>query len=150
MPLLGALIQQSLRLTSRVKLPRRSVIKAQERELKGLLNKAQNTSFGRHFHFDKILSSPDVVTEFQRTVPIYNYNSIFKEWWHRCLEEEKDVCWPGQIKYFALSSGTSESASKHIPVTREMIRALRKASIRQILTLGKYDLPSTTFEKGKY
>jgi len=47
-----------------------------------------------------------------------------------------------------LSSGTAGSASKHIPVTREMIKALRKASIRQITTLGKYDLPASVFEKG--
>ena len=29
-----------------------------------------------------------------------------------------------------------------------MIKALRKASIRQITTLGKYDLPASVFEKG--
>lgn len=148
MPLLGALIQQSLRLSSRVKLRRRSLPKAQERELIALLSKAQNTSFGKQFHFDKILSSPDPISEFQKSVPLYNYNTIFKEWWHRCLAEEHDVCWPGHIKYFALSSGTSESASKHIPVTKDMIRSLRKASIRQIITLGKYDIPASTFEKG--
>lgn len=148
MPLIGALIQQSLRLSNRVKLRRRSLQKAQERELNALLSKAQHTAFGKHFHFNDILASPDPVKAFQQAVPIYNYNSIFKEWWYRCLEEEKDVCWPGQVHYFALSSGTSESASKHIPVTKDMIRSLRKASIRQIITLGKYDLPASTFEKG--
>lgn len=148
MPLIGALIQQSLRLSNRVKLPRRSLPKAQERELKALLSKAKDTAFGRHYQFQRILEDADPIRAFREAVPIYNYNSIFKEWWHRCLEEEHDVCWPGHVKYFALSSGTSESASKHIPVTKEMIRSLRKASIRQILTLGKYDIPASTFEKG--
>ena len=148
MPLLGAFIQQGLRLSNRVRLRKPSLVKAQEKELRKLLSKAQHTAFGRHFRFDNILHVDQLAETFRRTVPIYNYTSIFKEWWHRCLKEEKDVCWPGHIKYFALSSGTSDSASKHIPVTKEMIRSLRKASIRQIITLGKYDLPSSTFEKG--
>lgn len=148
MPLLGALIQQGLRLSSRVKLRRRSLQKAQERELLALISKAQYTAFGKHFDFSRILSAGNPLREFQASVPIYNYNTIFDQWWHRCLKEEHDVCWPGYVKYFALSSGTSESASKHIPVTKEMIRSLRKASIRQIITLGKYDIPASTFEKG--
>ena len=33
-------------------------------------------------------------------------------------EGEADVCWPGKVKYFALSSGTSETSSKYIPITK--------------------------------
>lgn len=148
MPLLGALIKQGLKISSRVRLRFQSLAYYQKRELKKLLVKAEHTSFGKEFNFTEILSNKDVVTPFQNNVPIYNYNSIFEQWWNRCLKEEKDVCWPGHVKYFALSSGTSEAASKHIPVTKEMVKSLRKASIRQIITLGKYDLPASTFEKG--
>ncbi|MTI20732.1 GH3 auxin-responsive promoter, partial [Fulvivirga sp. RKSG066] len=73
---------------------------------------------------------------------------IYNEWWHQAQEGRKDVCWPGRLKYFALSSGTSEAASKYIPITREMKRAIQKTSIRQILTLSKYDLPAEVFEGG--
>ncbi len=148
MPLLGALIKQGLKISSQIRLRFRSPAFYQKKELRFLLKKAEYTSFGKKFNFTSILSDSDLVKSFQDHVPIYNYNTIFQEWWHRCLEEEKDVCWPGKVKYFALSSGTSEAASKHIPVTHEMVKALRKASIRQIITLGKYDLPATTFEKG--
>jgi hypothetical protein len=83
------------------------------------------------------------------TVPVYDYNKIFNEWWHKSLEGEKDVCWPGTVKYYALSSGTSESASKQIPVTKAMTKAIQKTSIRQILSLGHYkDLPPDLYEKG--
>ncbi len=34
-----------------------------------------------------------------------------------------DVTWPGKIKYYALSSGTSEAASKYIPVTKDLLRS---------------------------
>ena len=148
MPLLGALIKQGLRLSSRVRLRNDTPVSYQRRELKKLLKTAAHTSFGKKFDFDGILHSKDIAAKFRESVPLYTYNTIFEEWWHRCLAEENDVCWPGHIKYFALSSGTSEAASKHIPVTRDMVKALRKASIRQIITLGKYDLPATTFEKG--
>ena len=64
------------------------------------------------------------------------------------MHYEEDICWPGKVKYFALSSGTSDSSSKHIPVTRDMIRSIRKVSFRQILSLAKYNLPESLFEKG--
>lgn len=148
MPLLGSLIKQGLKLTTRVKLRNNSPYYYQKKELKKLLSRAEDTSFGHRFSFRNILDADDKAAAFSKNVPLYDYDKIFSEWWHRCLAEENDVCWPGHIKYFALSSGTAGSASKHIPVTREMVRALRKASIRQITTLGKYDLPATVFEKG--
>lgn len=148
MPVLGSLIKQGLKLSTRVKLRDNSPMREQLRELKKLLRKAEDTAFGKHFRFDEIQQSKNFVRVFQERVPLYTYNTLFDEWWHRCLKEEEDVCWPGHVKYFALSSGTSEAASKHIPVTKEMIRALRKASIRQMITLGKYDLPASFFTKG--
>jgi len=86
--------------------------------------------------------------KFQQLVPTYNYNKIYNEWWYKAKEGVADVCWPGRIKYFALSSGTSESASKHIPVTKEMTKAIQRTSIRQIISLSKYDLPASFFEAG--
>jgi len=148
MPFLGALIKQGLKLGSRVRLRSVAPQRQQQKELLRLLTKAQHTAFGKEYGFSEILSSPDSVSAFRSRVPFHNYNSMHDRWWHRCLKEEVDVCWPGHVKYFALSSGTSESASKHIPVTNDMVKALKKASIRQILTLGKYDLPAEFFEKG--
>jgi hypothetical protein len=52
------------------------------------------------------------------------------------------------VKYFALSSGTSEASSKYIPVTSDMLRAIKKTSIRQIISLAQYDFPPEFFEKG--
>ncbi len=148
MPLLGSLIKQGLKLSTRVRLRNNTPANYQKRELKRLLKKAQFTVFGKHYDFSRILNSYNLYNTFKETVPVFDYDKIFEQWWHRCLNEEVDICWPGHIKFFALSSGTAGSASKHIPVTREMIKSLRKASIRQITTLGKYDLPASVFEKG--
>src|SRR5687767_1479148 len=133
--LLGAAIKQGLKLSMKVPRIVSSPGQLQRIELKKLLKKASQTSFGKHYRFEEILDSEDVTATFKEKVPIHTYNSMFEYWWKRCLNEEENVCWPGFVKYFALSSGTSESASKHIPITRDMVKALRKATIRQMLTL---------------
>jgi hypothetical protein len=86
---------------------------------------------------------------FKKNVPVFNYDKMHDAWWHKLVEGEKDVSWPGKIKYFALSSGTSGAASKRIPVTMDMVNAIRKTGVRQILSLSRYKgLPSTVFEGG--
>jgi len=128
----------------------------QNRELRKLLTKAQFTEFGRKFDFETILRSKgrmhtegDLYQKFRQNVPVYNYNKIYKAWWHRTKAGEYDICWPGRTRYFALSSGTSEASTKHIPITRDMAKAIRRTSIRQILSLSNYpDLPGKLYEKG--
>src|SRR5215204_3357373 len=97
----------------------------QLRVLKKLLKKARHTEFGQKYFFDQILLNRHIIKKYQELVPTYDYNSIYQEWWHKTLENFPDVCWPGRIKYFALSSGTSESASKYIPVTQDLMRGNR-------------------------
>ena len=87
--------------------PRRQQLKV----LKKLLRLARFTQFGQAFKFDEILMSRHSGKKFQQLVPTYNYSKIYEEWWHKAVEGTPDVCWPGVIKYFALSSGTSEAAA---------------------------------------
>ena len=86
---------------------------------------------------------------FQQMVPTYDYCKIFHEWWYRALDGKPDVCWPGIIKFFALSSGTSDSSSKYIPITKELIKANTLTSIRQLISLATYtNVPKTSVGKG--
>ncbi|MBN1187602.1 MAG: GH3 auxin-responsive promoter family protein [Bacteroidales bacterium] len=121
--------------------------KVQTETLKYLLEKAQNTEFGNRYNFQLIAHSSDPVGTFQKNVKLYNYISMQDEFWHKALNGVEDVCWPGKIKYFGLTSGTSDSASKRVPVTTEMIKAIRRVAIKQILSLHQYDLPSSFFNK---
>ena len=121
----------------------------QLRVLKKLLQRARFTAFGQHYRFDEILLSRHVGKVFQDRVPVHDYNKIYEEWWKKTLDGVPDVTWPGKIKYYALSSGTSESSSKYIPVTREMLRSNRINYIRQLLTLMSYEhLPRNSVTKG--
>ena len=107
--------------------------------LKKLLKKARFTQFGQLYKFDEILMSKHAGKKFQQLVPTYNYSKLYKDWWYQTLEGTPDVCWPGTIKYFALSSGTSEAASKYIPITKDLIKANTITSTRQLLSLARYE-----------
>jgi hypothetical protein len=154
MPLLGNLLKKGIKIRESLEQEYSSPFDLQKNELRKLLIAASFTAFGRHYRFKKILKafkSTDhkaFYTAYKSLIPLHNYNKIHNEWWYRDLRGEANVCWPGKVKYFALSSGTSESSSKHIPVTREMSKAIQRTSIRQILTLSKYDLPPELFETG--
>ncbi len=117
--------------------------------LKKLLRKARFTQFGQLYKFDEILLSRHPAKKFQQNVPTYDYSKIYNEWWYKALEGIPDVCWPGVIKYFALSSGTSDASSKYIPITKELLRSNNITSIRQLMSLAKYDnVPKSSIGKG--
>jgi hypothetical protein len=130
-------------------IPVRDPRRQQIRVLKKLLKKARFTQFGQQFRFDEILMSRHPGKKFQQLVPTYNYDKIYRDWWHKTLEGTSDVCWPGVIKFFALSSGTSEAASKYIPITKELIKSNTITSVKQLMSLAKYEnVPKKAIGKG--
>nr|WP_321222825.1 GH3 auxin-responsive promoter family protein [uncultured Psychroserpens sp.] len=125
-----------------------SPVENQHKILKMLLEKAKDTQFGKHYKFESILDSQNVEKSFSETVPYFDYNKINDEWWHKLHEDESDVTWPGNPSYFALSSGTTGKTSKRIPVTDDMIDAIRQSGIKQVFALSNFNLPADFFEKG--
>ena len=122
-----------------LRLPTNTPKRQQIRVLKKLLRKARHTEFGQRYFFDQILMSRHPGRKFQDLVPIHDYNTIHGKWWHRTLEGVPDVCWPGHIKDFALSSGTSEAARKYIPVTKDLMKGNRIVMLKQLLSLRTYE-----------
>lgn len=132
-----------------LRLPARSPRRQQIRVLRKLLKKARFTEFGQKYRFDEILLSKHAGKKFQQLVPTYDYNKIYEAWWHKTLEGRPDICWPGKIKFFALSSGTSESASKYIPITNDLMRGNKIVMIKQLLSLRTYhDISVKSIGKG--
>ena len=132
-----------------LRLPENDPRRQQLRVLKKLLKKARFTEFGQHYRFDDILLSRHLGKKFQEIVPVHDYNKIYEEWWKKTLDGVPDVTWPGKIQYYALSSGTSESASKYIPVTKDILRSNRINYLRQMLSLINYEhLPRNAVTKG--
>jgi hypothetical protein len=134
--------------TKALGLPQKSPGSQQRKVLKKLLRKARFTEFGQAYHFDEILMAKDPAKTFQELVPTCNYSKIYKDWWYKTLDGTPDVCWPGKIKYYALSSGTSEAASKFLPITKDLLKGNKMVMVKQLLTLRHYeDLPVKSIGK---
>ncbi len=110
-----------------------------------LLTKAQHTEFGFFHDFKSLLNSKNAVSKFQGSIPIMDYEEFYTKWLHHTISGKSDCAWPGKIKYFALSSGTTGSPSKRIPVSMEMIRSFQRSSIRQYAILHALDLNEEFF-----
>ncbi|WP_345953378.1 GH3 auxin-responsive promoter family protein [Mucilaginibacter sp. PAMB04168] len=145
MAIIGELIKKAIDFTDKlVKQP--DPVEAQKEVLVSLLTEAANTDFGKHYNFESILNSADVAKAFAEGIPVFDYDRLFKEWWHRVVDGEDNVTWPGSTHYLALSSGTT-SHSKTIPVTDEMLAAIRRSGMQQVAALANFDLPAEFFEK---
>lgn len=146
MAILGSIIKGVILLKDAVT-PEVNHIEAQKDMLVKLLETAKDTQFGKYYQFDSLLESDQIVKEFSNRIPYFDYNKINDEWWYKLHEGEEDVTWPGQPDYYALSSGTTGKTSKRIPVTNDMIEAIRQSGIKQVFALNNFDLPADFFEK---
>ena len=146
MAILGSIIKGAINLTDAISNEDPKQI-AQEKVLKNLLSKAKDTAFGKYYGFKKLLDSENIQAEFAKAVPVHDYNKMTEDWWSKVHEGNADICWPGKPTYFALSSGTTGKSSKRIPVTDDMLSAIKATGIKQVGALSNFDLPADFFEK---
>ncbi|TXD48898.1 GH3 auxin-responsive promoter family protein [Polaribacter sp. IC073] len=146
MAILGNIIKGIINLTDTLS-SETNHIEAQKEVLKDLLESAKDTQFGEAYHFKTTLLSDDLQSSFAKEVPYFDYNSLHEKWWCKIHNGEENVTWAGNPSYFALSSGTTGKTSKKIPVTDEMIAAIRSSGIKQVTSLNNFDLPADFFEK---
>lgn len=118
----------------------------QKKTLKKLLAKADETAYGKKHHFSEVLHSDHMLSDYMEAAPLGDYLDMLP-WWTRTRTGEADVTWPGAIKNFAVSSGTSDGSSKYIPVSDHMLRAIKRASVRQILAIAQTDVPKDHIAK---
>lgn len=109
--------------------------------------KAGNTQFGQFYHFSDIVFNDKVMRLFREKVPLSNYSTM-NPWWQKAYAGEESVTWPGKMKYFALSSGTSEGASKYIPVTKNTIKFITRGSAKQLMRIARCkEIPTGVLNK---
>jgi hypothetical protein len=116
----------------------------QERQLFDLLRRARDTQFGRDHRFDAIRS----VAEYQRAVPLRTYEELWDEYLKAHYPVFDDLTWPGRIPFLALTSGTTQGATKYIPVSPEMVASNLKAS-KTMLAFGLVANPAARLFHGK-
>lgn len=149
MPIFGKLIKRGVHLGEKIdntfdKIP---AIQHQRRTLKRLLRRAQQTAFGQYYDFRSMLRAEDPIRAFQEAVPLFDYDTMHDRWWHLSLNNVENVSWRGRVKYFALSSGTSGAPSKHIPITEDMMKAMRRAGLKTFLALSNFQISADLFTK---
>lgn len=148
MALRGVVIKNATKYVSKFTgKPNLKGVENQEKQLKKLLYKAKSTEFGKKYGFSKILKAPDLRETYRQAVPVYDYEVMFNQFWHKTLSGVSDVSWPGKIENFALTSGTTGAASKKIPVSKQMIQTIKKVSIKQLFGLSKLNLPVDFYDK---
>ena len=96
--------------------------------LRGLLAKAAATEWGRRYGFADI-RTPE---QYRSRVPVTGYEAA-AESWHKAFDGAVDVAWPGHVRYFAMSSGTTAATdapgagNKYLPVTADAIGSNMRA-----------------------
>ena len=94
----------------------------QRRVLERLTGRAKDTEYGRAHGFADIHD----YGQFVRNVPVNTYEEL-KDSIDRMRRGERDVLWPGHVKWYAKSSGTTNDKSKFLPVSSEGLHHIHYA-----------------------
>ena len=116
----------------------------QQETLYSLLEKASETTWGRKYNFKKL----GAISEYQDALPILTYEDL-EPYVERLRMGEKNLFWPGDIKWFAKSSGTTSSKSKFIPVTKDALEDCHFRGGKDVLAIYTRMFPESKILGGK-
>ncbi|MDR1804636.1 MAG: GH3 auxin-responsive promoter family protein [Flavobacteriales bacterium] len=105
---------------------------------------ARDTEFGKKYGFKDIKK----YKQFSERIPICNYMDL-KPLIGRIRRGEKNVLWPGKVKWFAKSSGTTNTRSKYIPVTLFSMHDCHYKAGKDMLSIYIHNHPKTKIFFGK-
>ena len=91
----------------------------QRNVLNNLLKQAADTEYGRNHAFAGMKGYDDFV----RHTPVNTYEEL-KDSIDRMRHGEPDILWPGRVKWYAKSSGTTNDKSKFIPVSPQGLKGI--------------------------
>jgi hypothetical protein len=118
---------------------------AMQREvLMHLVSRAKDTEYGRQHDFGGITS----YEQFAKNVPVNTYEEL-KGSIDRMRHGETDVLWPGRVKWYAKSSGTTNDKSKFIPVTDEGLHHIHYAGAFDTVALYLRNNPKSRLFDGR-
>jgi hypothetical protein len=109
-----------------------------------LIDKAVCTEWGKCHDYKSIQK----ISDFQERVPIQTYEDV-KPYVNRLRAGEQNLLWPGEIKWFAKSSGTTNDKSKFIPVSKEAMEKCHFRGGKDVLALYTNNYPDSKIFLGK-
>ncbi|XOD68006.1 MAG: GH3 auxin-responsive promoter family protein [Flavobacteriales bacterium Tduv] len=119
-------------------------VEAQNLVLLDLIRTSGGSCFGKKYGFREIKSYENFVTR----VPLHNYEDLFP-FIERMRRGESDVLWPGKVKWFAKSSGTTNTKSKYIPITKVCLDQCHYKAGKDLIALYMRNHPDTKIFHGK-
>ena len=110
-----------------------------------LLSHGRRTYFGEKHNFGRIKTPED----FKKLVPVMGYDDL-KPYLDIIINGKKpNVLWDTPVKWFAMSSGTTNDKSKYIPVTNESLKNCHYKGGQHMLALYSKHFPENRFMFGK-
>ena len=116
----------------------------QQAVLDHLIDKAKDTEYGRNHTFSAIKGYDDFASQ----VPVNTYEEL-KGDIDRMRQGETDILWPGRVKWYAKSSGTTNDKSKFIPVSEEGLHKIHYAGGRDSVAIYLRNNPKSRMFDGK-
>lgn len=116
----------------------------QKQVLQHLLERAKDTEYGRNHLF----GSTKTYEDFAKNVPVNTYEEL-KGDIDRMRHGEENVLWPGQVKWYAKSSGTTNDKSKFIPVSNEGLNRIHYQGGKDTVALYLHNNPDSRMFDGK-
>lgn len=117
---------------------------AQKKIFFDLIKQGKNSLFGQDHHFQKINSYVD----FCHYVPVRTYEELFP-YIDQIRRGKKNILWPGKVKWFAKSSGTTNDRSKYIPISIDSLKKCHFKGGKDMLSLYCTNYPKTNIYNGK-
>ncbi|MCR5312092.1 MAG: GH3 auxin-responsive promoter family protein [Bacteroidaceae bacterium] len=118
--------------------------KIQRKILRRLIDKAKNTQWGQEHSY----SSVDSYEDYVQKVGVNTYEEL-KGYILSMREGKKDILWPGQVRWYAKSSGTTNDKSKFIPVSYDGLKKIHYAGPRDCLYFYFQANPNSKLFSGK-
>ena len=134
----------NLRRSTQIERMKSAPEKVQLKQFEYLIDEAQDTLWGERYAYATIKS----VKDFQERVPLSSYNDLKVEI-ERMIKGERDILWPGKIKWFAKSSGTTSDKSKFIPVSKDALETCHLQGGKDVYNLFSENVPNTRIFSGK-
>jgi len=145
MPIIPSLVNWlNSRRISQIEHFKKCPVETQQETLYHLLKSAAGTEWGHKYNYTSITS----VQDYQSRVPVQTYEEILP-YVERLRKGESNLLWPGKIRWFAKSSGTTSSKSKFIPMSREALNYCHFRGAKDILAIYTLNNPRTKIFSGK-
>ena len=112
--------------------------------LKRLVGKAADTQWGHQHGYNQSIS----YEQFSKQTPVNTYEEL-KVYIDEMRQGKTDILWPGRVKWYAKSSGTTNDKSKFIPVSKEGIHDTHYAGGTDCVVLYLRNHPKSRLFDGK-